>query len=283
MIDPLLPHLLDIVSDPASEGLILAGGFGIRLKMERVRTSGLRTLITDVPPARATRDLDFFLSLSLFAHKERGAAVRDLLNRLGYSEYTPNYQFEKPLDSENPERKVRVDLLARPPGPGDGIRVKGPRVKRSGLGLHGRVTPEAFAVENNPTRLDAHGARSDGGRAEASVFVPHPYAWLNMKVKAAHDWLEMERGKIPRKPNSERHVFDVYVLTAMLTEAELDEAAEYAGRYADHAQAADVRRCAIALFGSNSASGTLEAARQCPGRFEGAVFDEAIRRALGIC
>ena len=30
--DPLLPHLMDIASDPASEGLILAGGFGMRLK-----------------------------------------------------------------------------------------------------------------------------------------------------------------------------------------------------------------------------------------------------------
>lgn len=32
MTDPLMPHLLDIAADPASDGLILAGGFGVRLK-----------------------------------------------------------------------------------------------------------------------------------------------------------------------------------------------------------------------------------------------------------
>ena len=65
MNDPLLPHLLDIVSDPASEGLILAGGFGIRIKQRYLQATGTRTLLPVIPEARATQDLDFFLSLSL--------------------------------------------------------------------------------------------------------------------------------------------------------------------------------------------------------------------------
>ena len=52
--DPLMPHLLDILSDPASEGLILGGGFGIRLKQLELARIGVPTLISDIPPARAT-------------------------------------------------------------------------------------------------------------------------------------------------------------------------------------------------------------------------------------
>ena len=52
--DPLLPHLLDILGDPVSEGLILAGGFGMRLKQEYLRQTRARTLIAPFPPPRAT-------------------------------------------------------------------------------------------------------------------------------------------------------------------------------------------------------------------------------------
>ena len=48
--DPLFPHLLDIVSDPAAQGLILGGGFGMRLKQQDVAAKGERTLIAEVPP-----------------------------------------------------------------------------------------------------------------------------------------------------------------------------------------------------------------------------------------
>jgi hypothetical protein len=160
MMDPLLPHLLDILSSPDSRGLILAGGFGIRIKQSYLRDTNTRTLITPFPEARATLDLDFFLSLSLFVEKERGAAVRQLLDKLNYTEYTPKYQFEKPMASASPEQKVKVDLLARLPE-GEDIHVKSLRVgANSGIDLHGRETPEGFAVEENPVVslncLDGH-------------------------------------------------------------------------------------------------------------------------------
>ena len=62
----------------------------MRIKQAYLRTTGMRTLLPIVPEARATQDLDVFLSLSLFVQRERGAAVRALLNRLQYTEYTPN-------------------------------------------------------------------------------------------------------------------------------------------------------------------------------------------------
>ena len=281
MIDPLVPHLLDLLSDPISGELILAGGFGIRVKQNDLRDSRAKTLMP-FPEARATQDMDFFLSLSLFVQKERGTAVRALLDRLGYTEHTPKYQFGKPFDAAHPDRRVKVDLLARTPE-GEGVSVKFPRVgHNSGIGLHGRETPEGFAVEAHFQELSVQGRRTDGVEVMATVRVPHPYAWLNLKVKAAHDWLQMERGEIASKPNSARHVFDVYVLVSMLTEAELKEASQFATDYKNHAVAQEVRECAVQLFGKSNAPGMDEIRRQNAQERETPQFWQALSQALGV-
>ena len=281
MIDPLFPHLLDIVSDPISRDLILAGGFGIRLKQNHLRETNAKTLMR-FPEARATQDMDFFLSLSLFVEKERGAAVRALLDRLGYTEHTPKYQFGKPFDTSQPDIVVKVDLLARTPE-GEDVTVKFPRVGHgSGIDLHGRVTPEGFAVESHFQELAVRGERSDGTEVEAIVRVPHPYAWLNLKVKAAHDWLLMDQGKIKSKPSREKHVFDVYALIAMLTEKELEEATQIATEYKDHAVAKDARQCARELFGISDAPGVDEIRRQAAQEINYRQFWQALSDALGL-
>ncbi len=160
MTDPLLSHLLDIASDPASEDLILGGGFGIRVKQIYVRENGLRTLIPNIPEARATQDLDFFLQIALFIQKERGEAIRRLLDRLNYQEHTPKWQFGKTYNVANPDIKIKVDLLARTPLEAENVRVKQPRVGvGSGIEIHGRETPEGFAVEDMPLRVPLTGDR----------------------------------------------------------------------------------------------------------------------------
>ncbi len=283
MIDPLLSHLLDIASDPAANDLILGGGFGIRVKQIYLREQGLRTLIPNIPEARATQDLDFFMQMALFIQKERGKAIRKLLDRLAYEEHTPKWQFGKPFDTANPGIKIRVDLLARTPTSGENVRVKQPRVGVGiGIEIHGRETPEAFAVEDMPLRVPLMGARPDGSEVTASILVPHPYASLNMKIKAAHDWLQMEKGTRPRKINSERHVFDVYMLVAMLTESELDEAVELAIRYHEVPAAEDIRSCALELFGKIDAPGMVELRRQVSAEINYLLFWEALSKALGI-
>lgn len=111
---------------------------------------------------------------------------------------------------------MKVDLLARSPRDDEGIRVKVPRVgSGSGIDLHGFETPEAFAVEEMSVSLPVAGLNSEGTNVNTSVTVPHVYAWLNMKVKAAHDWLRADRGEIEKKPARIKHVFDVYILTAL--------------------------------------------------------------------
>lgn len=284
--DPLLPHLLDILADPASDGLILTGGFGLRLKQEHLRLSGARTLITELPPARATQDLDFFLRMELWSDAAKGAAVRALLDRLGYQERVRYLKFEKSLTPDAPDdRKVKVDLLARSPRKDEPITVRRatdpirhPSRVGSGMGidLHGGETPEAFAVEDMAVPLVVTGAATTGTLVETSVRVPHPYAWLNMKVKAAADWTERP------KPFSEKHAFDVYLLVAMLTPDEVAEAEALVVRYEYHPVAIEVRTAAVRLYGEPSGVGFVEAERQAGGQLDHELFWEALKTVLRI-
>lgn len=284
--DPLLPHLLDLLADPAADSLILAGGFGLRLKQEHLRQSGARTLVDQFPAARATQDLDFFLRIELWSERDRGTALRAALDRLGYRERVPHLKFEKPLASDGSEgRSVKVDLMARTPLPQEDIPVsrakdpaRHPSRVGSGLGvdLHGNETPEAFAVEDSPVPLRISGATTDGTPVEATVYVPHPYAWLNMKVKAADDWVRRP------KPFSEKHAFDVYLLTAMLTAEEISQARNLAARHGDRPLATQIRAAAGHLYGTPTAPGFEEAQRQADSALDHAVFWEALQAVLGI-
>ena len=282
--DPLLPHLLDIVSDPASGELILGGGFGIRLKQLEIAKQGYPTLIASVPPARATQDLDFFLRIELWVQKERGQSVRAMLDRLGYETHSRNWQFGKPFAPNAPEHRVKVDLLARHPHEGEPVKVKDFRVgSKSGVDLHGYDTPEAFAIEERPRTLEVSGERSDNTLVTGAILVPHAYASLNMKVKAAHDWLQMIRSGTRPKLNAEKHVFDVYILVAMLLNEEVAECSELAARYTGYPMAEENRFNALELFGSQSGQGFTEVLRQIGGLpHDYATFWEGLREALGI-
>lgn len=278
MSDPLLPHLLDIVADPCSEGLILAGGLGIRLKQIFRVASGVRTLISNFPEARATQDMDFFLSLSFFVEKNRGAALRDRIERLQYRPVVPHFQFAKPFEPGLPQQ-VKLDFLARLPE-AEKVRVKASRVG-AGIDLHGRETPEGFSVEQQPLTIPVSGKMSNGSEVTANIFVPHAYSYLNLKTRAAYDWLRMERREQPRKANIEKHVLDVYVLTAMLTEIELGEAQGLAQAYRDHPIAREVRAQARELFADQECPGAREIQRQLSAAVAPAFF-EGLRTALAV-
>lgn len=188
--DPMMPHLLDILSQPASEGLILAGGFGMRIKqadLEEQISEGI-TLLSSVPTARSRSSVDLFLNMEMWTQKEKGKAVRAMLDGLSY-EVIPEYQylqFGKLKNLVTDKFEVKIDLHARTPNASEKVRFDDRRVGK-GIGLHGRITDEAFAIDDSPTLIHVSGRRTDGSERQATVLVPHPYASLNMKIKAAHD------------------------------------------------------------------------------------------------
>jgi len=283
MTDPLRPHLLDMLADPVTaEGLILIGGHGLRLKQQLLMERGARTLFEVLPEARATIDLDFFLKVEFLMRAERGRAVRRRLDELGYEALTPNMQFCKPLSPGAPDQQVKVDILSRLPE-GDETKhvwVRGERVRsRQNADLHGRQAPEAFAVEDSPDSVPLQGLCSDGTRFAGEVCVPNAYSWLNLKVAAAGDWLRATDTE--RREKARKHVFDVLVLVAMLTEEELTQCMAVRDRYLEHPRAATVRGDAVDLFGTASSPGVAEIRRQV-GDLDHPTFWEAVRTVLGI-
>ena len=232
---------------------------------------------------RPTQDIDFFLLIELFMMREQGTATRSLLDKLAYQEYTPKWQFDKPLGSEFPaESKVIVDFLARSPRVDENVKFDGRRVgKDSGTGLHGRHTPEAFAVEDAPLQISIKGTKTNGDDTQTSIFVPHVYAWINMKIMAAHDWFQAQ-GTEKAKPDSAKHAFDVYMLTAMLTEQEIDTADMLAQKYAQHTIAEHIKTHARVLYETPAAPGFREAQRQAGRPVDHDIFWQGLCAVLGI-
>lgn len=285
--EPLYPHLLEILAQPAARYLILAGGFGIRLKRgymaDLVRDGRARTLLADFPEARATSDLDFFLRLEAFVNGEGAEDVRSMLDALRYTvrEGREHWQFARPLGSGHEGAEILFDLLARPPEPEEGeqVRFDVRRVRRRGqhIALHGRTTPEAFPVEDSVFQLPLAARRDDG--STLYVPLPHAYSWICMKTVAGHDWLQ---GRERARPASEKHAFDVYLLVAMLTEDELRQCVAMHRRYADHDELSGIRLGATELFGTADSPGFLQARRIAGRELDFETFRQAYHQVLGI-
>jgi len=213
------------------------------------------TLIKEFPEAHVTQDIDVFLSLQLWTNPERAIAFRTMLTRIGYEVARHNWHFRKPYP-DMPDRFVSLELQARTPHKEEPVNLRDGQVgKGMGTGVAGYHTPEAFAVDESPLQL----IYAD---AEGRVRVPHPYTWLNLKVAAAYDWLREKNGEIEAKVYREtgisrrlKHVYDVYVLVAMLTEQEQTEARELAHRYAKHPVAMEILKKAATLYADHEGEG----------------------------
>jgi hypothetical protein len=263
MSDPLRPHLVDLVSGAIGDLLILAGGYGLMLKRRYLSDTGQKTLMETVPDTRATIDLDFFLRLEVFIQKNGG--VRARLDELGYTVLVEKLQFQKLLPGG---QSVKVDLLAGSPRPdAPSVKVSEPRVG-SGIGVHGRITPEAFAVEDSPVAIPVEGVQ---------VWVPHPFAWIVMKTVAAGDWL-----RNPAKPYSEKHAYDVYLHVAMVTAEELAACQGFQQRHARHPMLQKAREDGQQLFGTETSAGFLEASRQAGRGLEYRAFWDGYSQIIGL-
>ena len=96
MIDPVqilreeLARLLSKTS-PLGLQLVLAGGFGVLLRVEHARAKEAVTL-APLPVARATRDLDLVMSADLIIDASRTEQLRLILDEIGY-EPIPSAQY----------------------------------------------------------------------------------------------------------------------------------------------------------------------------------------------
>ncbi len=283
--DPLTPHILDIVSQPESTHLILAGGFGIRIKSAFIREQGLqnRTLIPAIPVIRSTQDLDFFLNLDLWIEPNGSSKFRGMLERLGYSVIpsAKNYQFGKDQDPITKRWSVKIDLLSRIPNENEQVKSDSRRV---GTGhIHGRSTPEAFAINEAPLTISCCGNGTINNNNHTVVRIPHPYSFINMKLMAAYDWYCSIKKGDGIKNNSEKHVYDVYVLVAMLVSEEVEVCRELSGKFKDLPIAVSIKEHAISLFGDPNDAGyrkVIELLKGTPSDYD--TFWQGLQTVLGL-
>lgn len=240
--------------------LVVGGGYGLLLRQRRVAESEARTL-RQVPPARSTEDLDVYLTAELVADAERVAALRDTLVELEYEgvEGALYYQFRREVDYLGQRRAVKVDLLA--PLPEDEVarqtlKYDARRVRpRAVKNIHAHTSPEALTVGEHPLAVELA-----GNAGPVTVYVPHPYTYLVLKLHAYRDRREDEAADHGR-----HHAFDLYRALAMTTEPEWEEALALRDRYQDAEPVCEARRIAHDLFGGEIAAGTLAIQEQARG------------------
>lgn len=265
---PIEPYLIELLELMDEQGLplILAGGLGIKLKhrwvLRQIRDNGRRSSFKFIPDARATRDIDAFLGMEVFSREtaEGVARVRGLLEQLGYQPYEKarNFQFIKPFPPD-PKQSIKIDLHAREPSADEEefTKVNHPRVGRKGSmafrKLQGYRTPEAFAIDEGCQSLPLTGISPGGVPFDGHVRVPHPFAQLCMKIAAAGDYERSPPEE--RKKNGKKHAFDIYLLIAMLDEAEMEQIQSFADRFSAVPAMTEIRATISEFFATADQAG----------------------------
>ncbi len=251
--DPLREQLrllaLELQKDEIK--LILGGGYGLVLRTEYVRRTGVATRFEEIPEARSTNDLDLFLSAEIITSAEKIEKIRDALQKLGFEPVARFFQFELPIEFEGLDLPVKIDLLAVPVPDEQRklVEIKKPRVKpRGASGIHGYLTEEAVTLEENLLPIDV----SEAGEPTLEIYLPHPFSYLVMKLFALKDRLEDEA-----KDFGAYHAFDIYRIVGMMTELEWNEALDLKARYRDQPKIKEAGEIAGELFASLESIGVL--------------------------
>jgi hypothetical protein len=259
--DLLRASLLDLLYELRETGiqLLLVGGYGVYLKQQQIQESGVRTLISVMPQARSTNDLDLFLQTELLVDTPRLRAFAEALDRLGYQVVSgrERYQFWKEIPVQGQTREVKIDLLTREPiGPERAhLEVRRIQVKpKASVGVHAYRTEEAVAVEDEPVELEIQGHRTTGELYRASLFLPQPFSFLMLKLIAFRDQKDRDN---PKQDYGRHHALDLYMLVAMTTEPEYQGALRLSQKYRDTPQFAAAATVVQDYFSDVEALGLL--------------------------
>lgn len=232
--------------------LILGGGYGLVLRTEYIRRTGVATRFDEIPDARSTNDLDLFLSAEIITSAEKIEKIRDALEKLNFVPVAPYFQFQLPVFYEGQDLPVKIDLLAPLPETETErklVKINKPRIKpRKAGNIHGYLTEEAVTLEENLQPIDV----SDAGEPPLEIYLPHPFSYLVMKLFAVRDRLEDEK-----KDFGAYHAFDIYRIVGMMTMREWNEAQDLKARYRDQPKIKEAGRIVGELFASPESIGVL--------------------------
>lgn len=257
--DPLLDDLRSLARRLATDGIVLTvgGGFGLLLRARMVAERGAATLHEAHLTARSTGDIDCFLSVDVITDGEKAQAVRRAIDALGYSP-RPNaqfFQFARSIDLNGQSREIGIDLLAGPiPAESrNAVRFRKPRVApRNTSGLHAYLTEEAFALTLATHRINIGGANS-----QIDVFIPHPFAFLILKLFALRDRLKKTADAKPKY-----HAFDLYAIWSGMSPEEYHEVRALVREHRSHAVVAESATIVATHFAQMDAPGAIALVEQ---------------------
>lgn len=210
---------------------IIGGGFGIYLKVDHVRRSGVRTLFREWPEPRSTNDLDLFLRPELLIRSGKLKSLVAALSMLDYQTVVgaENYQFIKPGPDGIAAGSIKIDILTGPQSCFRGTDVKTDTRRarpRPSVGLHAHPVDEAPTLEEALLIKTLDGNLSSGTPWQVKVFLPHPFTFLMMKLFAFRDRLNDADKDFGRY-----HALDMYTILATTMEIEWNQALELRDRY----------------------------------------------------
>lgn len=206
--------------------LIVGGGYGIYLKNNHVRRTGVRTLLQEWPEPRSTNDLDLFLRPELLINSAKLNPLADAIDKLGYKavQGAEKYQFVKPGPEGIEAGSLKIDILTGPQRFFNGTKVKTDARRarpRPSVGIHAHPVDEAPTLESGVLPVLLEGELSSGDPWSCEVFLPHPYTFSMMKLFAFKD-----RFEDPDKEYGRYHALDLYMILATTTEKEWESALE---------------------------------------------------------
>ncbi|HEX8250848.1 MAG TPA: hypothetical protein VF599_21925 [Pyrinomonadaceae bacterium] len=252
--DPLREQLRLLALELQNDGikLILGGGYGLVLRTEYIRRTGVPTRFEQIPEARSTNDLDLFLSAEIITSAEKIEKIRDALKKLEFVPLAKFFQFILPVVFEAMETPIKIDLLAAPPETEAGrglVKISRPRIRpKKAKNIHGYLTEEAVTLEENLQPIDI----SETGATPLEIYLPHPFSYLVMKLFALRDRLEDED-----KDFGAYHAFDIYRVVGMMTEKEWKEAVELRNRFRAAPKIIEAGAIAEQLFADLESVGVL--------------------------
>ena len=243
--------------DPQTCPLILGGGYGLYLRRTILEREGSRTLLDHWPEARSTNDLDLFLPTELMCDSSRLATLKSALDELGYEPVkgAEHYQFRKDDPDGFIRRGIKIDLLTGPSSSfdGRGVRIDDRRVRpRPSVGIHAHPTDEAITLAKNLQQVDLETNSTDGDLKNQTIFLPHPYTYLLMKLFAFRD----QEGDATKEHGS-HHALDLYSTIAMMTESDWKQAKKMAVQHSSSTIGQEASRIVNVNFDSPTSRGML--------------------------
>ncbi len=255
--DMMKTALLDLHGQFSKHGirLILGGGYGLYLKQRYLNTQNIETLLDMAfwPEARATNDLDVFFSAEVVTDSALMRHVKSSLDTLGYREVDSArfYQFVKPV---GPNRWIKIDLLAGPLGVFESrVAADLRRVKpQPSVGIHARRVAEAIGIEDSCMEIDLEGSLSSGEPYQATIFVPHAFSYLIMKLFAFRDRKDDQDKNMGR-----HHALDILRIVAMMTRREYETTMQLFHDRSEQEQVKEARRIIRSLFADENSIGMI--------------------------